>query len=522
MAEAVLQDEKKEWDPSTSSDNTHKFIRDFDMLKLVHELEVHHIELQMQLEELRLSAEKLAALVEKYTELYDFAPVGYFTVDENGIIDELNLTAAALLRKERSQLQNKNLLLFISEESRPLLTKFLRNLFKNPGKGNCEVLLALNDNEALFTHIEGVYNTATDTYSLVMIDISERRKAEDDLRKLSLIATKTVNAVVISNARQRIEWVNEAFTHITGFESEEALGRKIFELLTGPDTDPATVQYITNQFREQQPFECEIMSYSKSGRPFCVELKGNPLFNTSGQLTHYFNIGTDITERKNIFQKLVKSENQVRSFAKQQNTVLEDERARLAREIHDEFGQQLAGIKMSLSSLLYTDNTDNKSAEMVKTIMEKIDESMQSLRKFATELRPGILDTLGLIPSVEWLCKEFEKKSNISCQFHINVDAHPFDKETSISLFRICQEALTNILKHSAASEVSIIIKKIENELLFTITDNGKGMEGDTLENPFSMGILGMRERANLIGACLVITSEHNAGTSIHLSVKLK
>ena len=243
----------------------------------------------------------------------------------------------------------------------------------------------------------------------------------------------------------------------------------------------------------------------------------SPLFNTAGQLTGAMNVVIDITERKNIYAKLVKTEIDIRNFAKQQNNLLEDERSRIAREIHDEFGQQLAGIKMSLSSLVRFFNQDKDPADLVKSLIYEVDNTMQSLRKFATELRPGILDTLGLITSIEWLVEEFENKTGIASQVQINVTDHIFEKALSTCFFRICQEALTNILKHADATTITVQITQWNNKLKLTIEDNGKGIVSEKLDNPFSLGILGMRERANLIGAKLSISSEHNSGTMIIL-----
>lgn len=216
-------------------------------------------------------------------------------------------------------------------------------------------------------------------------------------------------------------------------------------------------------------------------------------------------------------EKLLQSEAQIRNFARHLNQVLEDERAHIAREIHDDIGQQLAGIKIGLSLLKKLDG----AVESVNTMMSDVEDTIQSLRKVATALRPGILDTLGLIPSIEWLVKEFEKKTNINCHLELNVEEDKFEKNISICYFRICQESLTNISKHAGASKVTIHVNQNKNELIVTISDNGKGIASEKLKNPFSMGLLGMRERANIIGGYLQITSKKDFGTSIQLKANI-
>lgn len=230
-------------------------------------------------------------------------------------------------------------------------------------------------------------------------------------------------------------------------------------------------------------------------------------------------------QKKEAYEKLVKSENQVRNFARHINQVLEDERAHIAREIHDELGQQLVGIKIELSSLI---NNDEKLNTTIKGIMKNVDNTIQSLRKIATELRPGILDSLGLIPSIQWLANEFERKTKMKCSLQLNAteqeikqNTYLLDKQASTCFFRICQESLTNISKHAEASEVNIYIAQSKYELTLKIFDNGKGIANEKLENPFSMGLLGMYERANIIGAHLNITSEKNIGTTVLLKANI-
>jgi signal transduction histidine kinase len=265
----------------------------------------------------------------------------------------------------------------------------------------------------------------------------------------------------------------------------------------------------------------EIMIRRPDGQEHYLLPYPSPLFNPAGELTGALNVLIDITERKKIYAQLVKTEMDIRNFAKQQNNLLEDERSRIAREIHDEFGQQLAGIKMSLSTLIkfnqHSGNGETNTVEMIRNMIEDVDNTMHSLRKFATELRPGILDTLGLVASIEWLVEEFENKSGINCRLATNVKNHYFDKEISTCFFRICQEAFTNVLKHANATQVSVEMTETSKYLKLSIVDNGKGMVLEQLNNPFSMGILGMRERANLIGARLSIGSEKDSGTIINL-----
>ena len=166
-------------------------------------------------------------------------------------------------------------------------------------------------------------------------------------------------------------------------------------------------------------------------------------------------------------------------------------------------------------------NNETKENEAVRGMMKTVDETIQSLRKIATELRPGILDSLGLGASIHWLANEFERKTKIKCTIQLPKTEDKFEKNISTCFFRICQESLTNIAKHAGASEVSIEMILNKKELMLTISDNGKGIAGEKLENPFSMGLLGMRERANIIGGNMQIISKENKGTTVSLKATL-
>jgi PAS domain S-box-containing protein len=230
----------------------------------------------------------------------------------------------------------------------------------------------------------------------------------------------------------------------------------------------------------------------------------------------------DITQRKEIENELHKSESKIQNFANYLNGAMEDQRTNLAREIHDELGQQLAGIKFGISSLKKIMVTNLEAKNKITDVLIDVDNTIQNLRKIATKLRPGILDTLGLAASIDWLAKEFQKRTNINCIIELDVNDQIFDNNISTCFFRICQEALSNIAKHAEASEIKIHLYIEESKLILNIKDNGIGILAKKKDNPFSMGLLGMNERAKLIGGTLEILSEQGKGTLIKTFVNLK
>jgi signal transduction histidine kinase len=220
-------------------------------------------------------------------------------------------------------------------------------------------------------------------------------------------------------------------------------------------------------------------------------------------------------ERRKILSTLEESEKRVRSFAKQLSEVVEEERARIAREIHDEFGQQLSGIKMSLSALKNGRGAQQDIGAVIDPIVSEVNNSIQTLRQIANELRPALLDKLGLFASVDWLIREFRKKTGIESSLEVTIEQPDIDKDIEINIFRICQEALTNIIKHASATNVVIMIGVDGDDLNVKIIDDGQGIDAGVLRDPLSSGLLNMRERAKLIGARISIASQAGKGTTI-------
>ena len=200
----------------------------------------------------------------------------------------------------------------------------------------------------------------------------------------------------------------------------------------------------------------------------------------------------------------------------------EEERTSIAREIHDELGQQLTGLKMDISWLtrkLVTDDPVIK--ERTKEMIELADETVKTVRRISSDLRPGILDDLGLIAALEWQCAEFEKRSGIKSAFSASVTEVNCDRNLATGIFRVYQEALTNVMRHSGASKVDSTLAEKGSKIILTITDNGKGFDLFEAKNKKTLGLLGMQERARMFGGELNIISEKNKGTTITLAVSV-
>jgi signal transduction histidine kinase len=219
-------------------------------------------------------------------------------------------------------------------------------------------------------------------------------------------------------------------------------------------------------------------------------------------------------------QELHRSFGQLRELAARLQSVREEERARVAREIHDELGQALTAIKIDLAFLLRALRADQKQEwEKAESILKLVDQTILSVRRIGTELRPGILDDLGLVAAVEWAAEEFEARTGTKCRLDLPDDDIVIDPERTTAIFRIFQETLTNITRHAEATHVDGRLGREGGNIMLEVRDNGRGIGEEELSTGRSLGILGMRERALLLGGELTISGTPGKGTIVRLRI---
>jgi len=235
-----------------------------------------------------------------------------------------------------------------------------------------------------------------------------------------------------------------------------------------------------------------------------------------------FHMVSDITDRKQAEEQLQVSREQLRSLSAHLESVREEERKNMAREIHDELGQILTALKIDLSSL------NGGSAEKqqlllgkIKSMNELIDMAIETVKRISAELRPPILDDLGIAVALEWQAEEFNRRTKIKCEFTSKPKDIVLDPDRSTAIFRIFQEALTNIARHSNASKVKVVLTKETDKIVLTIKDNGKGIGKKQIADPNAFGIIGMKERAHFLGGEVRVNSALGKGTSITVNIPL-
>ncbi len=750
-----------------------------EILKLIHEIEVHQIELELQNEELKVAREREKELAsEKYAELYDFAPSGYFTLSREGDIVNLNFAASQLLGKERRGLKNSRFGFFVSDDTKPDFNEFLAKIFTTNKKEFCQVSLIPSNDTTVFAHLTGI--SIKDNQCLVNVaDITKIKEAENVIRDLSLIATHTDNQVIIADSNGAIEYVNKAFEKLTGYALDEVKGKKPGSFLQGEETNPEHILAMRKGLKNRKAFSQEILNYTRNGEKYWVSITIDPVFNALGELEKFIAIEQNITGRKEeetqreferrdkealinstddliwsirndltliaankAFLNLIKQdtgyflkkgdhvlpvdlfdserrsfwltqyeralkgerflvdaeihksnssyknylevnfnpiyvnkkvagvacfarditefkknkealleynkklqatqkisklgyweynletrklfwsdevykiwevdkeksqispenfhatihpldrpgyeeylqeanlgkehldikyrivlesgtikwihetgnlvttgkegfihyegtvqditaqkeyENQIlnvserlRNLSAHLQTVQEEERISIAREIHDELGQQLTGIKLDASWLQNKfKNNEQEELDRMARLINNINATIKKVRKIATDLRPGVLDDLGLEAAIEWQSVQFEEQTGISCILETSTVSDNYEKTVNTAVYRIFQEALTNVTRHANATEVLIKLSEKNSILELEVLDNGKGFVETEKNNLTSLGITGMKERALMVNGIFSIKKRKEGGTKVKLVVKL-
>ena len=229
-------------------------------------------------------------------------------------------------------------------------------------------------------------------------------------------------------------------------------------------------------------------------------------------------------ERRRAQEQLRESHEQLRALSVYLQHVREEERTRIAREVHDELGQALTSCKLDLS-LLANKLPPNLSGlkEKAKALSAHIDATIQTVRRIATELRPGILDHLGLIAALEWQANEFQTRTGIKCDVRTDLHEPILTPDLATTFFRIFQETLTNIIRHAGATHVMVHLKEVAGRIILEVRDNGRGISPEEISNTRSMGLLGMKERAALLGGTFRIGPAPNGkGTLAAVSIPLR
>ncbi len=625
-----------------------------DIHKLIEELHLHQIELEMQNEELRRTHLALEEVRDRYVDLYDFAPVGYITLSEKGLILNANLTISTMLGVERSSLIGKPFSRFITRDSKDDFYFYRNKLFETKAKQTFELKMgkkynapfhsrmecivaedtkehttrinaiitdiseqkrsekALGESKEkyrmIFANIQDVYYEetlngiileispsieevskylreeliGTSAYNLYvypekrdellqellkkgkvadyeivlknkdglhrycsiyaklsnnendvpekvvgsMCDITRRKQAENALRESEAQKTALLDSAVdrirYVDTDLKIIWANKSTVDASGMSPEDLVGKTCYQIFLGRETPCESCP--TLKSRETGRIERSVMCHPQAKGTggesywdaYCIPLK-----NEAGEAESFIQIARNITEQK-------RAEDQIRTLTQELMKAQESERQMISRELHDRVAQELAAVKIACEMLLshhreIHSETRQKISEMIITLQK----SINAVRDLSYDLRPPVLDEMGLLQTLSQYCHDFSENSGVRVDFSpAGMKDLKLDFDTEINLYRMVQEGLTNIKKHADASHVSIRLVAVSPNIILRIEDNGKGFDVQerlaNITKEKRMGIRSIEERVKLLQGKMVLQSKPMQGTKIYIKFPSK
>ena len=287
--------------------------------------------------------------------------------------------------------------------------------------------------------------------------------------------------------------------------------------------DLATAKKRWREFFDHGYLHTETDERRLDGSPMRIEGDYMVIYDDEGRIAGHFGIQRDITEKHRSMEQLQISREQLRALASRLQKVREEERTEVAREIHDELGQALTGLKLDISWMKSRLPRGHEMMAQCTSVIQRIDQTLTAVRRIATSLRPSVLDQLGLVAAAEWQGQEFRARTGIDVEMDISTDGGAIPDDLGSSVFRILQESLTNVARHAQATRVWIRLQQTPALLRLEVKDNGIGISTRCLSSTdtTSLGVIGMRERAFACGGELDICPNADGGTTVSLRVPL-
>ncbi len=362
----------------------------------------------------------------------------------------------------------------------------------------------------------------------VVRDITERKRWEQRLRLLESVVVYANDAIVVTEAESidlpgpRIVYVNEAFTRMTGHRLEEVLGKSP-RILQGSGTTRATLDRIRAALEKKESVRAELINHTKDGSQFWVDVNIVPIYDEDGHHTHWLSVQREITDRKRaegereeLFQQVQAGRERLKVLSKELVEVQENERRHLAHELHDETGQALTGLKLILE---IAEKMSSENGELKKRILqaqEIVDQITTQVHDLSLDLRPPMLDDMGLLPTFLWHFERYGEQTDIRVDLsHRGLKNRRFPQRIEIDAFRIVQEALTNVARHAHVDRVMVRLWADDHILGLQVEDRGSGFDTGSVSKASGIGLASMRERSELLGGLFEIVSSPKNGTRL-------
>jgi PAS domain S-box-containing protein len=473
------------------------------------------------------------ALSSQLATIVEYSVDAIISISLDGRIQSWNPSAERMFGFKALEIMGKNIGVIVPDDKKEEHFSNMELLKRGLSAGNLETVRIQKDGTRIHVSltVSPIKNKAGEIVAISIIarDITKEKMAADKLRRNEMQLQSAQRIAQIGSWEldlhsNTLNWSQEMY-RMFGFNPVEPLSRdKILQCV-----HPEDLELIKNLRENLRPFTIEYRIIRPDGQVRFLQARGEVVFDSGGKPVKLMGTSQDITDRRRADEQLRASREQMRALSAHLQFIREEERTRIAREVHDELGQVLTALKMDLSLLNH--KLLESSAilprrtlyEEIKSMSKKVDATIKSVRKIVTELRPEVLDHLGLRSAIEWQAQEFQARSGIECKLDPNIDfVEVGDRDSETAIFRILQEALTNVARHSGANHVDIFLTRLNGELILEVKDNGRGLTDDDLSKSRSFGLLGMRERALFLGGDVEVTGFPGKGTTVKVRVPLK
>jgi PAS domain S-box-containing protein len=473
--------------------------------------------------ERKRAEEALRASEERFAKIFNFTPfrMGILRI-RDGVVLEVNDSWTKETGFSRNEIINQPIFTLSSSMDDGFAEKIREVLTAGEPVTNMEMRFKTKDGRAMIANTSAVIIDldGEPCYLWAANDITERKHAEEALKASESRFSIAFNSNPMLASISELEGgvflaVNDSFVALTGYSREEAVGHTALELNLWPNPeDRRRVMEKLKKERRVRDFEASIRLKNGEKRILLLSIEKIEL---DGQVC-LLHVADDITLRK-------RAEQALRALSARLHSAREEEGTRIAREIHDELGGALTGLKWDLEKI---DNTLNGLADglqltevrnRIGSMTTLIETTITTVRRIAAELRPGVLDDLGLVAAIEWQIEQFQSRSGLKCHWTNNAKEIELDREKATAVFRILQEILTNVLRHAGATNVYVKLGRTKHYFEVEVKDDGRGITESQRLNSRSLGLLGMKERALLVGGDVRVTGKEGAGTTVVVRV---
>ena len=471
-----------------------------------------------------------AQLVESlqcYEELYDLAPVSFLTLDRRATIVGLNKAAGRLLGFPTEWLRERPFLVFVSRRD---VSRFLNLLNRvrhlRDHYETMDIQLSIGGQPVpVQVSIKASMRDGSIVYRMAVVDLTESKRVESELRETlsnwNCLVQNAADLILTVDRKGKITFMNR---DAWGYSKSGVIGTLLADYVSEADRGNLR-KCIASAFASTKPASCEILRMDGE-EEHCYSFSFGPVRIPATATTTAASTTTvtirDITHHRRLEESLRESREQLRDFAARLEQVREEERTRVAREIHDELGQALTIFKMDLAWLQGKTNGADVARKKIKSMIQHVDQTIEHVRKIVSELRPSILDDMGLTAALEWQVAQFQKRTGIRSNLESSSEDFNLPRDTAAALFRVVQEALTNVMRHAGARHVQVALKPGADVLRIAITDDGRGLTRERINDQKSFGIIGMTERVHRIGGEFNIFSGPGKGTRLEIAVPIK